>query len=139
MQNRAPHRPLSSRPVPRPGSFQLRVLNDEVTETAFDGHLTAALLSEYAREYSKIAGDRSFPYAIIDGTRITGYDPSIALSAAPALRTFVDRGGLEHLMVTTNGMLRMMASAISTAHRVTFRFFEARADAFEYLKTRGKW
>jgi hypothetical protein len=139
MQNRAPQRPFSSRPVPRPGSFSFRVLNDDVTETAFDGHLTSGLLSEYAHEYGKIAGERSFPYAIIDGSRISGYDPSIATSAAPALRTFADRGGREHLMITTNGMLRMMASAISTAHRVTFRFFETRADAFEYLKSLGMW
>jgi hypothetical protein len=133
--------PPSSRPPPsRPaGTFSARRLTVDVFETTFEGYLTPHLLARSDRAYWDLAGHNAIPYAILDGTGVTGSDPAIAERAGPAMRFFVERGGREYLMVTSSGILRMIGSALAATHRVTARFFETRADALAYLRSIGRW
>jgi hypothetical protein len=111
----------------------------DVFETTFEGYLTPHLLARSDRAYWDLAGHNAIPYAILDGTGVTGSDPAIAERAGPAMRFFVERGGREYLMVTSSGILRMIGSALAATHRVTARFFETRADALAYLRSIGRW
>jgi hypothetical protein len=133
--------PSSSRPPPsRPaGTFSARRLTVDVFETTFEGYLTPHLLARSDRAYWDLAGRNAIPYAILDGTGVTGSDPAIAERAGPAMRFFIERGGREYLMVTSSGILRMIGSALAATHRVTARFFETRADALAYLRSIGRW
>ncbi len=117
----------------------MRCLTDEISEVAFEGFLDGPLLEECDRAYWAVAGDRALPYAIVDGTAVTGSDPAIAWSAGLGMRLFVERGGREYLMVTSNGILRMMGSAVAATHRASARFFDTRAGALAYLRSIGKW
>jgi hypothetical protein len=139
MQNRITPPPSSRPPARREGSYSVRRLTEEVSETTYEGYLSAELLAACDVDYWRVAGDRAIPYAVLDGTLVTGYDPALPSSAGPAMRLFRERGGHEYLMVTSNGILRMMGSAIAAASQVPFRFFETRADAFEYLRSIRRW
>ena len=133
--------PSSSRPPPsRPtGTFSARRLTVDVFETTFEGYLTPHLLARSDRAYWDLAGHNAIPYAILDGTGVTGSDPAIAERAGPAMRFFVERGGREYLMITSSGILRMIGSALAATHRVAARFFETRADALAHLRSIGRW
>ena len=132
--------PSPSRPPPRPGTYRVRCLSDVVSETVFEGYLTSEVFAAADAEYWRVVGSmRALPYAVMDGTVITGFDRAIASSAAPALDLFRERGGQEYLMVTTSAPFRMLGSALAASCRVSIRFFDTRASAFERLRQLGAW
>jgi hypothetical protein len=110
-----------------------------VTEATYQGFLTPELFAACDRDYWRLTEDGAVPYYVLDGTGVTGYEAALTAIAAPAMRLFRERGGREYLVVTTSSNLRMMASALAASAQVPFRFFDSRADAFEYLKSIHKW
>jgi hypothetical protein len=140
MESRSSRPPSSRRaPARAEGSYSVCRLNDAVSETSFTGYLTADLFAACDRDYWRVAGDRAIPYAVLDGSAVTGYEPGIHAAARPAMGLFKERGGREYLIVASSGVVRMLGSSLAASSQVPFRLFDTRDDAFEYLKTIGMW
>jgi hypothetical protein len=117
----------------------VRRLSDRVTETRFDGYLTVELVHKASADYWALVGAQPAPYAVWDGTGVTGFERTIGDAAGRAVQLFKERGGLEYLVVTTSSGLRMMGAAMAASTQVPFRFFDTRAEAFEHLRALGAW
>src|SRR4051794_23398569 len=104
MESRSSRPPSSRRRPSQPeGSYRVVRLNDAVSETSLTGYVTPELFTACDRDYWRIAGDQAIPFTVMNGTAMTGYDPSVTAAARPAMRLFKERGGREYLFVAGVG------------------------------------
>lgn len=106
-----------------------RWLDDETVEVTYSGHAGEALVAEGARQFWRVAGDRSVRFALVEAGAVTGIEGGIARVGRLWLSQFKAQGGQLITVIATLSALRMVLAAILFASGAPARTVSSREEA----------
>jgi len=119
---------------PASGTSTTHVLEPNLLETAYQGHVSPELIAKARKEAEPLLGEMTQPRWLVDSSRVASFDLGIRKELAALFDVFQRSGGRRLAIVTQNAGARMVASAVGFAARLPVKFFPERGAALKYLR-----
>jgi hypothetical protein len=117
-----------------PGDIEIALAADDIVELRWRGFISKGTVGTKPDELDAFLGASSPRFALFDASGVTGFSADSREPGGAILTRLKKRGVSRTCVVTQNGAIRMIGSAVALAVGLSIRFFETRALALEEIE-----